>query len=102
MAAAGCLPFVPASGGASEIVTAKELRFKNADQAVERIISLLNRPNRAQELRAEAADSANRFAESVFTNDLRRMVGACLNSSNFTGSPAPKLTAGPILNAVAN
>ena len=102
MAAAGCLPFVPASGGASEIVTAEELRFEDAGRAVEKISALLDRPEHARELRSEAAHSVKRFEEAVFMRELRQLVKACLNDPDFTRTTMPDFMAESAVTTVAN
>ncbi len=74
MAAMGCVPFVPSSGGAGEIVPFPELQFGSEDEAVSKIAALLRDPARAEALAARMPEQAARFSPARFAERLRRFV----------------------------
>ncbi len=74
MAAMGCVPFVPSSGGVGEIVPFAELQFESEDEAVAKIAALLRNPVRAGELAALMPDQAVRFSPARFAERLRGYV----------------------------
>lgn len=85
MAAMGCIPFVPTSGGAGEIVPFPELQFTEDDEAVAKIVALLRDPERVKSLAAAMPGQAVRFAPPRFVERLRSIVLDCLRSRD--GSP---------------
>lgn len=74
MAAMGCIPFVPASGGAGEIIPFSELRFSTDDEAVAKMSALLRDPGRVRELASLMPEQAARFAPERFVERLREHV----------------------------
>ncbi len=66
MAGSGCIPFVPDMGGPAEIVDRPELRFRDEDEAVSRIVAVLNAPDEIPALRAGMAASMERFQPTQF------------------------------------
>ena len=74
LASAGCLPLVPKNCGPSEIVPFPELQFHGIDDAVKRIVDLLEPPSLAQELRHRVAIQMPEFSASRFVQDLRKHV----------------------------
>ena len=81
MALAGCLPFVPASGGCPEVVSNhQDLVYEDDVQAARKIVSLLKNPCRADDLRETVVRLAERFASDRFMSQLRRQV------ADFPGS----------------
>ncbi len=74
MAAMGCVPFVPSSGGAGEIVPFPELQFDSEDEAVAKIAALLRDPARTGELAALMPAQAVRFSPARFAERLRGYV----------------------------
>jgi len=74
MAAMGCIPFVPASGGAGEIIPFSELRFSTDDEAVAKMSALLRDPGRVRELASLMPEQAARFAPERFVERLRAHV----------------------------
>lgn len=74
MASMGCVPFVPDTGGAGEIVPHPELHFGDEDEAVEKILSLLRDPLRAGEIAGELPAAMDRFGPDVFMRELRSFV----------------------------
>ncbi len=71
MASMGCVPFVPASGGAGEIVGDPDLQFNTEAEAVEKILALLDDPEKAQQLRFHLSQEVAKFGPSVFMDELR-------------------------------
>jgi len=74
MAAMGCVPFVPCSGGAGELVPFPELHFESDDEAVGKIVNLLRDPARTRELAASFPGHVARFAPEKFAERLRGFV----------------------------
>jgi glycosyltransferase involved in cell wall biosynthesis len=73
--AAGCLPFVHASGGPVEIVGAHPgLMFREVGDAAATIDAALGDPGLENELRAHAARQAERFSSARFAAALREIV----------------------------
>ncbi len=73
MAAMGCIPFVPASGGAGEIIPFPELRFSTDDEAVTKMATSSATPPRPGTGRPHAGAAA-RFAPERFVERLREEV----------------------------
>ncbi len=74
MASMGCIPFVPDTGGAGEIVSLPELQFGCDDEAVEKIVALLENPERTGEIRNLLPQEMNRFGPDVFMREIRNYV----------------------------
>ncbi len=74
MASMGCLPFVPSTGGAGEIVPFPELQYGDEEEAVDRIVALLENPQRVKELSAELPGLMQRFGPPNFKNQLAEYV----------------------------
>ncbi|MCB1235551.1 MAG: glycosyltransferase family 4 protein [Verrucomicrobiae bacterium] len=72
MAGSGCIPFVPAVGGPAEIVENEDLRFNTEDEAVEKIVAVLSRPETHADLRARLAGSMDRFRPEVYMETFLR------------------------------
>lgn len=79
MASMGCIPFVPSTGGAGEIISDPELQFGTEEEAVAKIIALLDNPEKVKELRFHLSRKVARFGPSVFTAELREHAGQFLN-----------------------
>lgn len=73
MAAAGCVPLVPGTGGAGEIVRRRELQFRGVGEGAEKIVALLENPRRVRELRRELTQSTDRFGTEVFCREFHRI-----------------------------
>ncbi|MEM6915392.1 MAG: glycosyltransferase family 4 protein, partial [Verrucomicrobiota bacterium] len=71
MASLGCVPIVPDSGGAREIVPPEELHFGSDEEACAKIIRLLKRPELLPALREELSLGVSRFGPEVFQRELR-------------------------------
>ncbi|MBN9661309.1 MAG: glycosyltransferase [Acidobacteria bacterium] len=71
MARAGCLPFVHDSGGQVEIVDEEpRLRYGSAEEAVEKIVSVLQSPTAQEELREIVGRRAELFSPEAFAGGL--------------------------------
>jgi len=81
MASMGCIPFVPTSGGAGEIVADPELQFSTEDEAVKKIVALLDHPEEVEELRFHLSQEVAKFGPSVFMNELREHAGKFLDKA---------------------
>ena len=95
MASMGCVPFVPSSGGAGEIVGHPELQYSTDDEAVEKILSFLSDPSKAEEVRASLPLEMQRFGPEVFMNDVRKSVLGFLDpeiSSSNHAAPCEDIT----------
>jgi glycosyltransferase involved in cell wall biosynthesis len=80
MVKAGLIPFVCSKGGQIEIVNAAntDLIFEKAQDAVEKIATVLADPQRQRRLLASLAAQAPLFSRERFTQEIRAAVGACL------------------------
>ena len=69
MASMGCIPFVPDMGGAGEIVREPELQFGTEEEAVEKIVYLLERPKMAEQFRLQLSREMDKFGPKVFMRE---------------------------------
>lgn len=77
MVEGGCIVFVPDSGGQVEIVGGNSgLVYANPDDAVQKIVQVLNSPDRQAELRAELARRQGAFSSDRFMQTIREAVAA--------------------------
>ena len=90
MAAMGCIPFVPASGGAGEIIPFPELQFGTDEEAVAKIAALLRDPARVRELAALMPEQATRFAPERFVERLREQVSGFGKSGSVRNHASPQ------------
>lgn len=91
MASMGCVPFVPDTGGAGEIVPFPELQYATEVEAVEKIVSFLEDPTRADAFRERLIGSMDRFGPKVFMRELREHVlGFAGNSPDERDASSPK------------
>lgn len=74
MASMGCVPFVPATGGAGEIVRDSRLQFGEDAEAVAKIIAMLKSPGEVDAIRRKLPEEMNRFGPMVFTEEIRGLV----------------------------
>lgn len=63
---AGCITFVPNGGGQMEIVNHPELIYGNDDDAVQKIVAVLENPPLQEALRSHLAQGAARFSAREF------------------------------------
>jgi glycosyltransferase involved in cell wall biosynthesis len=77
---AGCIPFVPASGGPQEIVgDIPVLQFINTDDAVEKICTVLNNSTLQTDLQNQLALRKNLFSPEKFCDGFIALVEQALN-----------------------
>lgn len=75
---AGCIVFVPAEGGPAEVVGHDpRLLYRDADEAVERIVRVLSDPACQRSILAGVAERRDWFSVGRFVSELRRVVDAC-------------------------
>lgn len=71
---AGCIPFVPATGGPAEIVGTPELCWSTTDDAVRAIDQVLRDPGRRSRLRRHLADRGALFGIQRFQGEFVRAI----------------------------
>jgi glycosyltransferase involved in cell wall biosynthesis len=71
---AGCIPFVPKEGGPAEIVNHPLLTYADLNDAVDKIVAVLGKPQLQTELRGHLADQGQRFSAESFMTGLRAIV----------------------------
>ncbi len=81
MAAAGLIPFVPAEGGSGEIVGNGSLIYRTPDDAADKILAVLDRPESHEPLRQSLRENVARFAPEHFAAHLVGIV------QDFLGRP---------------
>ena len=74
MVKAGCIPFVPDSGGQVEIVDEPSLCWRDADDAVAKIDAVLRDEARQRQLAEKLAGHAQRFSAERFMREFRDLV----------------------------
>lgn len=72
MVRAGCVVFVPAGGGQTEIVGDPRLQYASEDDAVSKICAALESPDLQRALRCTLAGSAERFEPARFMTAIRQ------------------------------
>ena len=80
MASMGCIPFVTATGGAREIVPFPELHYETDEDAVAKIVALLEDVSGADKLRSRLPGLMRRFGPDNFKSQLRSTVQEMLES----------------------
>jgi len=95
MASRGCLPLVPVGCGSAEVVPFSELQYESIDNAVEKIIKLLENPGLSEQLRRRVTLGTKRFSSKSFVLNLRTFVASMLPGEKVipcrTSSNARKL-----------
>ncbi|WP_295430230.1 glycosyltransferase [uncultured Thiodictyon sp.] len=71
---AGCIAFVPHQGGPAEIVGTNELTYQDEDEAVAKIVRLLENPGRQREVQAYLTQRATLFSTERFMTEVRVLV----------------------------
>lgn len=79
---AGCIAFVPHQGGPAEIVGNDELIYREDDEAVAKIVALLDDTGRARALHAELAQRAGMFSSERFMSEIRTLVADWLGRND--------------------
>ena len=75
MIKAGCIPFVPSSGGQIEIIGKNNsLTFKNKKEAVQKIVNVLSNSKKQKELQNYLLKRRNLFSEKRFMKEIQVIV----------------------------
>ena len=78
MVKAGCIPFVPNSGGQVEIVNDTRLLYANISEAVDKILYILRHEAVQTELREHLRVQGQRFSAKTFIRDVKEVVDRTL------------------------
>jgi glycosyltransferase involved in cell wall biosynthesis len=81
MVKAGCLTFVPVTGGPAEIVGHEALLYSDVDDAVQKIERVLANNSFSEELRACLAKQGEKFSVERFKDEIRGCVRVLLNTA---------------------
>jgi glycosyltransferase involved in cell wall biosynthesis len=74
MVKAGCIPFVPAEGGAAEIVNHSALTYANVEEAADKIDAVLRQEALQDDLRGHLALRGQQFSPQRFMEGIRKAV----------------------------
>jgi len=74
LVAAGCLVWVPGGGGQVEIVPEESLIYDSEEDAIRKIIRLLDSPEEAARIRGRLRGHIRQFARENFVRGIRRIV----------------------------
>jgi glycosyltransferase involved in cell wall biosynthesis len=74
MVKAGCIPFVPKEGGQAEIVNHPSLIYADVDDAVNKIVTVLETPPVQADLGTHLANQGRQFSAGSFMNGIRTVV----------------------------
>jgi glycosyltransferase involved in cell wall biosynthesis len=74
MARAGCIVFVHDSGGQVEVANIEQLKWRSADDAVERIREVTSKPALQEELSARLRHHAEQFSSERFMREFEEIV----------------------------
>lgn len=74
MASMGCVPMVPATGGAVEIVPHPALQYESDEEAVSKLTDLIENPGKVDAFRGELLARVGQFDPEVFMRELREHV----------------------------
>ena len=90
MAAAGCIPFVPAAGGPAEIVNNPKLNYDSVADAVAKIDAILTNPALEHETRVALTRRAQDFSIASFQDGIRNIVAEFTESQELNRSAAAR------------
>lgn len=85
MVKAGCITFAPAEGGQAEIVDQEALLYHDDDDAVDKIIAVLNNDSLREDLRRHLRRQGEKFSAEQFMADLRETVERFIESRRPAG-----------------
>lgn len=95
MVRAGCVPFVPDSGGQVEITDHPRLEFHSTQEGAERLLGVARSPDLQTELRAHLAARADTFTAKRFVDAFSAIVrGRIAGEQDDVGLPADAVAAG--------
>ena len=84
MIKAGCITFVPQTGGAAEIVNHPLLSYEGTDDAIGKIDAVLRDSSLQNELRNHLANESRRFSTHSFQEQLKKLIRAFLERRSAT------------------
>jgi len=88
LAAAGCITFVPASGGQCEIVGDHDaLCFESVEDAIEKVDRVMSQPDAAQRFRVGSEEIRRRFGRTRFKQAIRNVVRRQLGETTSVARP---------------
>jgi len=76
MVKAGALVFAPAEGGQKEIIDNPSLLFNGHEEAVQKIVQVLNNPQMQRTLREHLENRSKQFGEQVFMKQIQSLVAS--------------------------
>lgn len=82
MAKAGCIVFVPNSGGQVEIANNSQLIYKNKEDAIEKISKVLNDKNFQAELQKHLLNNNKKFSTENFKKEIKKIVEDFISQKN--------------------
>ncbi len=85
MVKAGCITFVPLEGGQAEIVNNSRLTYKDTDDAVNKIDSVLRSRVLQSEVRADLAEASKKYSTENFISQIKGIVYHFLERRNNKG-----------------
>ena len=71
---AGCIPFIPDTGGQTEIVPYPELQFRTEQEAIEKIVSVLESQTRQKDLLTKLKARAELFSVKHFQQEALKFI----------------------------
>jgi glycosyltransferase involved in cell wall biosynthesis len=84
MVKAGCITFAPSEGGPAEILADQALLYQNNDDAVEKIVAVLDHEALRSRLISHLRNQAAKFSSESFMNGLRETVDSFLSRLDLT------------------
>jgi glycosyltransferase involved in cell wall biosynthesis len=81
MVKAGAIVFAPNDGGQGEILRHPDLLFSNVDEAVEKILAVLEKPSLQSAMRAHLKDQAQLFSAQTFMQEVQACIAGVLTSN---------------------
>jgi glycosyltransferase involved in cell wall biosynthesis len=90
MVKAGAIVFAPSDGGTAETLHHAALLFANDDDAIEKILAVLEKPSLQSALRVDLAKQADLFSAHTFMREARARIADALsaNGMNHQGTEA--------------
>jgi len=83
MVAGGAIPFVPDSGGQTEIINDRgELKYESVDDAVRKITEVMTDSGLQQNLKSDLASTVTEYSTDQFKRSIRLLVTELYNSQN--------------------
>ncbi|HEV2485812.1 MAG TPA: glycosyltransferase [Terracidiphilus sp.] len=93
MVKAGAIVFAPNDGGQAEILQHPDLLFSNTDEAVEKILAVLEKPSLQSLLRTHLMDQAQQFSAQGFVHEVQTFITSVLTSDQASSCKAKSQTA---------